>query len=517
MPSEFPELTYKSPLSILGTVSVARPDITLDWSVDVDTAQFSTASTRAQLVMVINETTNVVVDTEYVSYDSVQRRLILRPSSDLDRNTTYSILVDSRVLATTGRRSKIQYRWQFSTGAGTLGAVQLLEPSDYSVQSTFPTFSWTAPSTGVLNYWFQLDDRFDFVSPTYSTTTTATSIAPIAGYTDNTTYYWRIFAYTASTSGAWSEIRSFYYGTPRAAHASTQQVWNEADDFAVTRMGWTNGATNLSAWPTISLTFSSIPDSAYISDTTYLSLVKKNLMPRNDQVATYLETVVVGSWTVSGSSLIFTPGESIANNTRYEVRISKYLPNTSGVALGADYVRYFTGHYTPRYADIPEVRRLFLSAEHNIPDDMINYFLFFASLEAHARFYGGVYTTIALLGDSLKEPIVRDVSGLDSFGVGRWVAAKCVYELLRAVLFESTRQVDSHRKLGDYEYTLGPGFIKGMDLALKLAKEDVEKWDDLVTPNHISRSTSVSSGWSPFARDWDWSVGNLEAQRDNPF
>lgn len=517
MASEFPEITYKSPLSILGVVNATRPDIIIDWSVDVDTTQFSTAESRAGLVMLINESTNTIVDTEYVSYDSTRRRLTLRPSSDLPRNTLFSVLIDNRVLATTGRRSKLQYRWQFTTDVGTLDTTQLLDPADYSVHSTFPTFSWTPAGTGLINYYFQVDDRFDFSSPLYSTTTTATSINPIASYTDNTTYYWRVFGYTATTSGAWSDIRAFFYGTPRAAHASTKQEWYEADEFGIARLGWVNGASNQSAFPTISLTFSSIPDSNFLTST-YIGVYKKNIMPRNDQVSTYLETAVAGSWTLSGSTLTFTPGEAIENNTRYEVRVSKYLPNTDGTELGKDYTYYFTGHYSPRYADIPEVRRLFLSAEHNIPDDMINYYLFFASLEANARYYGNLQgVNYQLLGDALKEPVVRDTTDLNSFSVGRWVAAKAVYDLLKAILIEMTRQVDSSRKLGDYEYSLGPGFIKAMDMALKLAAEDLEKWDSLLTPNDLIRGTSKSARWDPRERDFDWSIMNLEARRDDAF
>lgn len=515
MAAEFPEITYRAPILVLGATSALRPDIVMQWSMDMETTQFSTPSTLALLVQLENETTGAEVSLEYVSYSTTTRLLTLRPAADLDRSTRYTVSVDSQVRSTIGRKSKIAFRWQFDTAAGGLGGTSLLDPADYSVQSQFPTFSWTPASTGLLiTYQLQIDDRWDFGSIAYQTTTTASSLTPSPGLTENTTYYWRVRAYTGSASGAWSDTRQFYYGTPRNAHASSRQTWYEADDFGLLRQGWTNGASNQTAYPTLSLTFSSVPNSNYAS---YVSVWRKSLGPRNDSTSTYLEYAVAGTWSLSGSTLTFTPSETLANNTRYEIRVNKFLTNTGGVELGTDYALYFTGRYSPFYCDLRAVRSRFLSAEQHIPDDLINYFIYQRSLEANARYYMYLQGQPWPFGNQPTEGVVRDAVPLNSYGVGKWVEAAATYSVLWSILNENLRLVDRERRLGDYTDRLGPGFLEAIKLAMQKAQDDLEYWEDYLSAADQSRATTRSAGWSPSMRDWDLSVRDLEARRDNLF
>jgi hypothetical protein len=112
--------------------------------------------------------------------------------------------------------------------------------------------------------------------------------------------------------------------------------------------------------------------------------------------------------------------------------------------------------------------------------------------------------------------MVRDSSNLTSHGVGAWVAAVAAYSMLRAILYEMVRNVDSARKLGDYEYRLGPGFLQAMKMAMDDAKAEIEEWDAYLSPAS-PRTTTLSMYWSPDMRDYDWSVRDMEAKRDNLF
>jgi hypothetical protein len=516
MAAEFPEVTYRFPLLILGTSADLRPDILIDWSQDIDTSQFSTANTRAALVQLLDESTSSVIDTEYVDYDATRRRLTLRPASDLQRDTLFTITIDRLVLASSGRRSKSVFRWQFRTAGTILGTASILDPADYSVQPYFPTFSWLAApgATGTTYYTLQIDNRFDFISPLYTGTTTATALNPVGLFTENDTYYWRLLTWTPAATGAWTDIRQFYYGTVRKANESSSQTWYESDSFGVADWGWDNGLTNQQAFPTLSITFTSTL-AANAGD--YVTVWKRSLGPRNDQRSTYLESQVAGSWSVTGSTMTFTPGEALANNTRYEVRVSRRMLSADGLLLGEDIVRYFTGPYTPMYAHIDNIRSRFLSAEQNVPDDLINYYIYQASLQANARYYGYLQgLPMAVMGNALPESMVRDSSNLTSHGVGAWVAAVAAYSMLRAILYEMVRNVDSARKLGDYEYRLGPGFLQAMKMAMDDAKAEIEEWDAYLSPAS-PRTTTLSMYWSPDMRDYDWSVRDMEAKRDNLF
>jgi len=514
MSAEFPEITYRAPILLLGSTSELRPDISMQWNLDVDTTQFSTPSTLASLVMLINETTSLQIELEYVSYSTQNRVLTLRPTVDIPRSTLYTVYVDSKVLATSGRKSKQAFRWQFETAAGSLDAPGVTDPADYSVQSTFPTFSWTAAGTGTITYLLQIDDRWDFGSVDYQTTTQSLSISPTPGLPAENTYYWRVLSYSATATGSWSDTKQFYYGTPRQATAETRQTWYEADDFGIARQHWTNGLSNQGGFPTLKLTFTAVPNTDYQS---YLSMWRQAISPRNDTTSTYQWVAVAGSWTLTGSSIQFTPGEALVPNNRYEMRVDRYLSSVDGVALGKDYVLYFTSAYSPMYADLRAVRSRFLSAEQNIPDDLINYFIYRASLEANARYYMYLQGQPWAYGDQPTEGTVRDSAALKSFGVGRWVEAAATLSLLQSILYENLRLVDSERQLGDYTFKLGPGFIKAMELAMKQAAEDLDYWEDYLSVSDQSRSTTRSYYWNPANRDYDASIADLEARRDNLF
>lgn len=509
-----PELTYFFPTLKDSAVTDLRPTIILDWSVDVDTAQFSVDAARAQLVVLMDDETSTVIPTSYVSYTANTRRLTLIAAQDLPRGKKYRIFVRNGVASTDGRKSTNKYQWDFNTDSVSLSPVTLLSPANASILDVFPTLSWSSTATGTVYYRVVLDDNWNFVSPLYTSTTTSSAITPAGSFDSETTYYWRVESFTSSVSGVYSDINSFYFGSVQIAHPTSNQTWADVDTFGITKIGFTNGATHLPAFPTISFTFSSTPASDFAS---YVTAKKKAQLPRNDDVSSYLEADVAGTWSLSGKKLTFTPSETISKNMRYDFTVDGELLNTDGIALDEDYSYYVSGMYDPYYVDKRAVRARLLGAEGQIPDDLINFWIYQASLEANARFYGYIMvpTMYSYYGDTLTEKVVRDSSNLKSFGVLKWVEAAATYKILQSVLMEQLRDVGRSRKLGDYADSLSKDFIDAMKLALDTAGKDLVQWENYLIPSDLPKSAARSADWSPATWDWDQSVNWIESHRDD--
>ena len=505
----FPELVYFYPTELNSPVASLQPQITLDWSVDIDTAQFIQASTRAQLIVLIDDATATVLPTSYVSYTAAQRRLVLQPTSALQADRAYTIYVRRLVNSTDGRKSQQQYLRRFTTAVAAVGTPTLIAPVDMSVQTSFPTFSWTTLSGTGLMYQFEMDNNPTFGSLTYTVLTSGASLIPAGSFTDEVTYFWRVRAYTTTTSGGWTEAQSFYSGSIDQAHITTRSTWADSDTFGVTSQGFTDGASHQASWPTISITFTSAPASTY---TNHVTFKKRHVKPRNDTITTYDQSDVAGSWALSGATITFTPSETIATNKRYDIVLKTTMTNTAGVALGEGYPYYFTGQYTPYYCDLMSIRAKFLGAELRMPDDLINYQIYSTSLEANARYYGDPLAT-SLIGDMLTESIVRDSNTLKSYAVGRWVEAAVYYKLLRGILNESLRLVGRDRQLGDYKESLSADFIKGIKEALEGAKEEVQQYENQLMPTHVAMGTDRNIAWLPNNYLMDNSISDHEGRR----
>lgn len=517
--ANLPEITYRYPTLQHTSSTEARPSIYFDWSTDMVTTQFSDSAQRAKFFMLIDEATSVVLDTDYVGYTAASRRFEIKPTNNLEPNKTYRVLIKSRIQSTDGRKSANEYHWVFQTASGSVDEITLLAPGNSTIQNAGPTLFWTAvtftgsASADTVNYLVQLSDRFDFGTTDFTTTTTATSALPnyIDFIQEDTTYYWRVLPHTISATGNWSDVWSFYYGLPTVVDPAARQRYPDADNFAVSRLGFKTGASNLTAFPTISVTFTSAPTSAFAS---YVQMLQKDVLPRNDDADSYLEESVPGGWDLSGNTLTFTPSGTIATNKRYEVRIDPYLVNTSNIELAEEYSFWFTGRYTPLYVAPRVIRARFLGAEQKVPDDLINFYIYLASLEANARYWGQDHTADRVGGDQLLETTVRDQTNLRSFGVLKWVEAAAAYKILKAILFEHLRDIGRTERIGDSLVSLTKDFIDGIEAALKLIKEELDQWENYLTPSDVPLSVSKSSRWSPGMWDYDWSIAELEARRD---
>lgn len=512
-----PEITYRYPTEVSGPISELQPTITIDWSVDMETSQFSDDADRAQNIVLLDIESGLALPTSYIDYTTASRRLEIAPTSDLTRGKYYRVIVKDKLLSTDGRRSFNSYNWTFLTASGSITEPTLVNPGNATVQAIFPNLYWsTVSSTGLVSYVVQIDDSWTFNSLAYTTTTTATSITPVGTFDQNTTYYWRVMAYTSNATGAWSDVRSFYYGILENADPTSRQTLPPSDRFGVARLGSKNGLSHQAAHPSpLSFTFTSTPASSF-SD--YIEVVSKWVLPRNDDEDTYDDTTEAGSWTISGSTITFAPTDAIVKNKRYEIHFKSTMLNTDGFELGTDYIYYWTGKYDPFYVSPRVIRSRFLGAEQQVPDDLINYYIHMASLEAKARYYGYLQNPVSDSGgDSLDEVSVRDSTNLRSYGVLKWVEAATAYKLLKAILFENLRDIGRTERLGDTLISLTADFVKGIEKALEEVKDELDQWENLLIPSDVPTMVPKGFNWDPRTFDYDWGIGRDIGPRDDCF
>lgn len=510
----FPSIKFRYPTLDSGLVSDAQPQIITDWSSDLDSTALQDSDTRNRLFVLMDDSTSTVILTDFTSYEAGQRRLIITPSQTLDRAKTFRVLVKRGVPDTYGRRSNREFTWTFQTASGGISTVELLTPEDLSLQSSIPIFSWSSTITGSPTYVLQIDDTPNFTSLIYTTSTLSTSLTPAStAFSEGNTYYWRVRAYTASASSAWSSTFQFYYGTIRSLDESTRQTWRDADLFGVDRLYFKDGASNLADWPpNIAIRFTSDPASDFQN---YISIWQKSVLPRNDSRVTYDEAEVTGTWSVSGRIVTFLPSGSIAENTRYTIRIDSLMTNTSGLELEEDYEYYFVGKYNPFYVDPILIQSRFRAEGLTLNDDLINYFIYVSSLEAKAK-YWSQFQVYAAYGDFLLESTVRDTQNLISFGVLMWTAARTTYSILLSILTEELRSVGRTRRLGSFAESLTDDFVDAIKLALQKAKEEMEEWDDKLTPSIEPLAIHIHSRFDTKRWDSDTSIP-IERIRDDWF
>lgn len=514
--AQYPIITYRYPTLLDGVQSDLTPDIVFDWDVGMDSTYFSTNSSRAQYVVLMQEDTSTIIETSFVSYDASRRRVTLRPAENLLLGKMYRVVIKNKIASVDGRKSYDEFTWKFQMAGTSIENLSLLSPANFSVQASFPTLSWTsATATGTVTYQIEIDDRWDFGSLAYQASTSSTSILPAGSFTDETTYYWRVRAITDSATGAWSEVRSFFYGARIDSDVTSRTTYPDTDVFAVRTIGFVSGRSNFRSWPTLSITFNSTPASSYGD---HISILSGSVLPRNDDDSTYVSSVVGGSWSLSGNTLTFTPNGAIENNTRYEILIQPTMVNTDGYLLGEGYRYYFSGKYTPYYVHRTAVRARMLGAEQHLPDDLIDFTIHMASLQANAKYYnylsGGYLDSI----DSLTEPLVRDSANQTTYSVLKWVEAVSTLKLLKSIWFEEIRNIGRTEKVGDGMRSLTADFVKGIKGLIDEIEKEIDDIENLLVPSDDPRMVIKNAGWHPDVRDYyDWSTTDLEARRGDLF
>lgn len=480
-------------------ISGLNPDINLYWSIHMDQSEFSDDTRRNELVRLIKVSNGDSLTTVFDSYDQRTLCTTLTVSGGLETGESYQFIINEGAKDYFGRRTAFPTTWTFSVEGTDLDLVEdNILPANYESYSTAPTFTWASVSSSAL-YEFQLDDNYTMEAPLLTQASLSTSYTPNYSYVDDTTYYWRVRAYSVSATGAWSDVRAFYYGDP--VYVSTLDPINQSA--LLVSFGAETGQGNLGSWPNLTITLSMVPSAGYSS---YLEFTKEKVLPRNDVSGEYDKTAVSGSWALNGRILTFTPSESIAENTKYLIKVKEGLTSITGVPVLSDYYMYFTGTYTPLYCGIRLLQSKLGFESGNYPEDFLYYHLHVASLEANARYL----TMVGISFNNLSEELLRSESR-EGHAVVRWVEAAARYNLICTILNERLRYVGTTTKLGDYSESTTRDFIQAIVEAKKTAQEDLQSWSELLEFNdsgprkswlNVNWHESFNNGSLYVGKDW---------------
>lgn len=269
--SYFPELVETDPED--GDTAVGlSPDISMFFNLRmyVDTLEAGASATinayLNQYIMLVDTTDNSLLSVEFVSYTRSTDCLVITPTTSLDPNTLYTVILKVGFAAETGRATLEERTFSFTTGDSDIDKVVLVSPIDQITVTTPPILVWNSvPQSGAL-YSVQVSDNILFSSTIYATTgITETHIDALSAnmLVDKTTYYWRVRAEVNYEPGTWSDTRGFYISLPitEPLVATPSSIF---DEFGVTNYLVLPGDTNLSEFPTVTILFNKDVDSTTI-------------------------------------------------------------------------------------------------------------------------------------------------------------------------------------------------------------------------------------------------------------
>lgn len=509
--TSYPHITYRYPTLNDVNVNDLRTWIVLDWNDHMNESFFSNPITLNEYVKLFRNDTNESIPLEFVQYEATNRRVVIRPAVDLVPGAEYRVFVAAKIPAVNGRKSTFEYTWTFKISGIPVSKPDMIHPPNFSVQPSFPLLAWSSVPSAVA-YQVVVDDNPTTISPVYEAITVGTNVIPTGTFDSEKTYFWKVRALTAVSTGPYSDTWSFFYGDPKVADVTNRVIWEDPRPFQLKETGFEDGLSNQYEWPTIWVRFNSPVASGWEQ---HFTVVAKSQLPRNDKPQSYQTRTVAGSAWLDVDTIWFVPEEQIEKNTRYEVRIGQKLRDINGETLPEPITLYFTSRYDPYYVDLAAVRARLMSSELNVPDDLINFYIFQASLEAKARVYGYLHTasTQGFVLDTLKEAYVRDTANLDSYGALKWVEAAAVYKLLTSILIDEIRNIGRRRELGDYSEQLSADILEALKQAIDNVRGEMDQWEDWLVPSDVPVATTKNALWSPLYRMLDLSVRDVEGRR----
>jgi hypothetical protein len=192
------------------------------------------------------------------------------------------------------------------------------------------------------------------------------------------------------------------------------------------------------------------------------------------------------------------------DNNRYDVRVKKGLPSASGETLASDEDFYFTGAYNPYYCSSSTLYADFGELLNNVPEDLVNFHIYKASLDAQAKWLGSFRIAFGpLVGgvfNLMPEGLVRESSTSMSYAIHRWTEIEATRRLITMFLMEHSSRVGTSRQLGDYKESWTGEMLKLITTTLdELAKEKLE-WEQFITPVPMGRTGVKSEYWDPSNR-----------------
>ena len=539
----FPELVYSSPTNGQTDVQLGTP-IIIDWSSDIDTSQLTDPSILAQKIVLLNEQTNAIIPLSFTSYTSRTRRAILQPTTGLDGVSKYRLIIRAGFKDSLGRKTQQDYTVAFTTLSAGFTSVSLIIPPDGSTLTTAPySFTWSATTitgTGLTGVGYNVD-FFENGSSVGSFTTTDNSLLlttggyeGVLGTLSGRTLSWSVTTRTCigvtgtpiysgpSTKSSIHFSAPIIAADPSSAKSYDYNGYTVPAPLFVQSMYPDSGATMLNSVPSITIICSQPVASGSIAS--YIKITRKDQLPRNDIPTSYSEFTVSGDFSVLGRVITFTPSEALFPSSRYYIRVLPGLTALNGEILTEAFESQFSSSYSPYYVDIRAIKAKLRSASVDMPDDLINYYIFLKSLDANALYQAWLLQlpNTATYGDALPESFVRKNTNVRGYAVLRWVQAAVLYEIYASILVDELRNIGRKRALGDYEESLSASFIEGVKAAKAHEFSEMEYWHSILTPSGpmgggISLASRMSNSAVEFGYHYDLSLNGSELHRGGEF
>lgn len=155
-----------------------------------------------------------------VSYEPTSRRVVVVPRAPLGLNTTYTVLLTTRVKAKDGTPLAADYLWQFSTSS--IRRLTYLTPSPSETATPVAMLSWSSPDAVPGTLQFDVYAGTDSLAVAAHTTapvarTASTWFLPRAYWPANTRVYWTVSTLNTTTGERLeSPVAGFTVGSPDA-------------------------------------------------------------------------------------------------------------------------------------------------------------------------------------------------------------------------------------------------------------------------------------------------------------
>jgi hypothetical protein len=255
-----------------------------------------------------------------VSYSGITASFT--PTGELAPNTLYTGTITTGAKNKAGTPLENNYVWSFTTGSLLGPTVISTDPTNNAtgvlVEKTITaTFSMAMDPLTITTSTFTVKQGLNTVSGTVSYSGTTASFDPSGPLTANTLYVCTITTGAKNTDGiALTEnyVWSFTTGSPGGPTVILTDPLDKA--------------TNVPLNKTISATFSEVMDPLTLNATTYI--IKQGT------------TVVEGTISYFGKTVIFVPKSLLSINTLYTATITSGAKNAAGIPMATDYVWTFT-------------------------------------------------------------------------------------------------------------------------------------------------------------------------------
>jgi hypothetical protein len=313
---------------VIGVCPIVESTTPLSNALGVPLSQIITATFNEEMdPNSITSTSFTVVGTTAisgtVSYSG--RTATFTPTVRLEENTTYSARIKTNAKDVMGNALQTDYVWTFTTGMLLRPVIILTDPITDAIdvklnKAITATFNMAMDPLTITGTTFTVKQGTNVIAGVITTTGTTTTFTPTNPLIAN-----KIYTVTI-TNGIKNSV-----GTAMV----NNYVWNFTTEIAptVTATDPANNATGVGLNKTITATFSVPMDALTLTNTTFI--VKHGTF------------VVVGAISYTGSTVSFTPTNSLVADMDYEVTITTGAKNESGLPLAANYVWDFRTGVAP--------------------------------------------------------------------------------------------------------------------------------------------------------------------------